>query len=86
VKGIQVIKKRREMIREARERVPRDPASVHGVGSHGDSLYSCEEDALYELELEDMCERGPSTWEDLATQKWQEYSQFSDEMFDSTTG
>lgn len=32
---------------------------------------SCElwahlEDVLYEIELEDMCEEGPSTWEDLA--------------------
>ena len=33
-----------------------------------------------------MCEKDPSTWEDLATQKWQEYSQFSNEPVDSTTG
>ena len=33
-----------------------------------------------------MCEQDPSTWEDLATQRWQEYSQFSIETVDSTTG
>ena len=40
----------------------------------------------YELELEDMCEKDPSTGEDLETQKWQEYSHFSHETVDSTTG
>ena len=33
-----------------------------------------------------MCEQDPSTWEDLATQRWQEHSQFSNETVDSTTG
>ncbi len=31
-------------------------------------------------------QKDPSTWEDLATQRWQEYSQFSNETVDSTTG
>ena len=33
-----------------------------------------------------MCEQDPSTWEDLASQRWHEYSQFSQETVDSTTG
>ena len=86
VKGVQVVKRHREMVLEARDRLPRGPASANGVGPRADSLGSCEEDILYELELEDMCEKDPSTWEDLATQKWQEYSQFSHEQVDSTTG
>ena len=35
-------------------------------------LTTDSEDFLYEVELEDMCEQGPSTWEDLANQKWEE--------------
>ena len=82
VKGVQIVKKHREIIMEARDRLKRGPAPVPGVchraapgagGLSADSLGSCEEDFLYELELEDMCEKDPSTWEDLATQKWQEY-------------
>ena len=33
-----------------------------------------------------MCEEDPSTWEDLATQRWHEYSQLPNETVDSTTG
>ncbi len=33
-----------------------------------------------------MCEQDPSTWEDLASQKWQECSHFPGETVDSTTG
>ena len=33
-----------------------------------------------------MCEQGPSTWEDLASQRWYDYSQVSNEAVDSTTG
>ena len=86
VKGIQVIKKNHEMIKKARQCMPGGSVSFQGAEPHGDSLHSCPEDVLYELELEDMCEKDPSTWEDLATQKWQEYSQFSNETVDSTTG
>ena len=70
VKGIQVIKKKREMIKEASQKTREGPASVHGAGPNGCSLYPCTEAVLYELELEDMCEKDPSTWEDLATQRW----------------
>ena len=93
VKGIQVIRKwleeiasAREMIKEARQCVPGGSATVTGADPTGDSLDACPEDVLYELEMEDMCEQDPSTWEDLATQRWQEYSQFSNETVDSTTG
>ena len=57
-----------------------------GPSPPDDGLDVCPEDVLYELEMEDMCEQDPSTWEDLATQSWQEYSQFSNETVDSTTG
>ena len=38
------------------------------------------------MELGDMCEQDPSTWENLADQRWQEYSQSFGETVDSTTG
>ena len=44
------------------------------------------EDVLYEVELEDMCEEDPSTWEDLANQKWEESTNRPGETRDSTTG
>ena len=66
--------------------MPGNLESVTSSGSHGDGLDTDPEDVLYELELEDMCEQDPSTWEDLATQRWQEYSQFSSKTVDSTTG
>ena len=66
--------------------MPGGLATDTGADPHGDGLDPDPEDVLYELELEDMCEQDPSTWEDLATQRWQEYSQFSNETVDSTTG
>ncbi len=33
-----------------------------------------------------MCEQDPSTWENLASQRWQEYSQSFSDTVDSTTG
>lgn len=52
------------------------------------------EDCLFELEMEDMCEQGPSTWESIANQRWQEHPNASGarvpaapgETLDSTTG
>ena len=66
--------------------MPGSLATSTGADSHGDGLDTEPEDVLYELELEDMCEQDPSTWEDLATQRSQEYSQLSNETVDSTTG
>ena len=80
VKGIQVIKKQSEMIKEARGSASTDVASAHWWGA------GCPEDVLYELELEDMGEQDTSTWEDLANQRWQEHSQLWSETVDSTTG
>jgi len=34
-------------------------------------LTTDSEDFLFEVELEDMCGQDPSTWEDLANQKWE---------------
>ena len=75
VKGIQVIKGKleelssaRRMIKEACQCVPGNLASVTSAGSHGNDLAIDPEDVLYELELEDMCEEDPSTWENLANQ------------------
>ena len=33
-----------------------------------------------------MCEEDPTTWENLANQRWQEYSHSTYETVDSTTG
>ena len=60
--------------------------TITGGSSIGDAPEPCPEDVLYEVELEDMCEKDPSTWEDLASQRWHEYSLFSQETVDSTTG
>ena len=60
--------------------------TVTGRSSFGSAPDLCPEDVLYEVELEDMCEQDSSTWEDLASQRWHEYSQFSQETVDSTTG
>ena len=64
-----------------------------------ESLEECDfqsrpEDVLFEVELEDMCEQDPSTWESLAAQRWQEFSHYTvargpaapGETLDSTTG
>ena len=44
------------------------------------------EDVLYEVELEDMCEQDPSTWENLASHKWEESMSNGLETRYSTTG
>ena len=72
-----------EMIKEAQARCREPTASTpSGCACDAGSL----EDVLYELELEDMCEQDPTTWEDLANQRWQEHSQASNGTVDSTTG
>ena len=52
----------------------------------GCPITALPEDALYEVELEDMCEQGPSIWEGLANQQWEESMCFPKESRDSTTG
>ncbi len=91
VKGIQVIRKRldelasaQKMIKEDCQCVPGGSATVTGAHPTGDRLDTCPEDVLYEAEREDMCEQDPSTWEDLANQRWHGYSQFSIETVDQT--
>ena len=54
VKGIQVIKRGLEEVRGG-------VATVTGAHPTYDRLDMCPEDVLYEMELEDMCEQGPST-------------------------
>ncbi len=41
---------------------------------------------LYEIELEDMCEEDPSTWEELANERWTEATWPAEETRDSTSG
>ncbi len=93
IKGAHVIRKRLEEIASVRDRL----LEVHLCESEGDGTITrppspdsgldvCPEDVLYEIEMEDMCERDPSTWDDLATQRCQEYSLFSHVTVDSTTG
>ncbi len=93
VKGIQVIKRRLEeraatqkTLEEAGRCMREGVATVTGAHPTADSIDICPEDVLYEIEVEDMCEQDPSTWENLASQRWQEHSQFFGETVDSTTG
>jgi hypothetical protein len=79
VKGIQVIRNKREeldsaleMIEEARRNESMGGGSFTDPPSYGNAPNLCPEDVLYEVELEDMCEQDPSTWEDLASQRWHE--------------
>ena len=44
------------------------------------------DDFLFEIELEDMCEEDPSTWEELANEKWTEATWPAEETRDSTSG
>ncbi len=44
------------------------------------------DDFLFEVEREDMCEEDPSTWEELASQKWTESTWPAEETRDSTSG
>ena len=85
VKGIQVIKKKIEMIKEAQIRCLESTSSTGVPSGHWCDAGS-PEDVLYELELEDMCEQDPAVWEDLANHRWQERSQLSNETVDSTSG
>ena len=93
MKGVQVIRKRLEEIASVRDKLHEahlcesvEGNSFTALPFTDGGLDVCPEDVLYEIEMEDMCEQDPSTWEDLATQRWQEYSQFSNETVDSTTG
>ena len=44
------------------------------------------EDFIFEVELEDMCEEDPSTWQELANQRWEESTWPAEETRDSTSG
>ncbi len=44
------------------------------------------DDFLFEVGLEDMCEEDPSTWEELANERWGESTWPADETRDSTSG
>ena len=44
------------------------------------------DDFPFELELEDMCEDDPSTWEELANQRWTEATWPAEETRDCTSG
>ena len=73
------------MIKEAQVRCQESTAST-GMPSGCSCDAGSLEDVLYELELEDMCEQDPTVWDDLANQRWQEHSQTSNGVVDSTTG
>ena len=60
--------------------------SITGGSFHQDCRDTSSEEVLYTTELEDMCEQDPSTWENLAGQRWQEYSQSFNDTVDSTIG
>jgi len=44
------------------------------------------DDFLFEIELEEMCEEDPSTWEELANERWTEATWPAEETRDSTSG
>ena len=44
------------------------------------------DDFLFEVELEDMCEEDPSTWQELAKKRWEESTWPAEETRDSTSG
>ena len=77
IKGIQVIKGKREEIASAQKQI--DELGVCPLATH-------PEDVLYEVELEDMCEQDPSTWEELAGQEWERAMSTPGETRDGTTG
>ena len=77
LKGIQVIKKKRAAIAVIQQEI--DNSGLCGLQPH-------PEDVLFEIELEDMCEQDPATWEEVAGQCWEEYSQQPGVTLDSTTG
>ena len=45
-----------------------------------------QEYSLRELELEDMCEQDPASWEHLANQRWEECQSYPGQTRDSVTG
>ena len=57
---------------KARQGVSSGVGTFTGSSFAEDTPHMCPEDVLYEVELEDMCEQDPSTWEDLASQRWHE--------------
>lgn len=93
VKGIRVVNNILEELTAAKNalyesgsRVQGGVATATGAHSPDDSTDICPEDVLYSTELEDMCEQDPSTWESLASQRWQGHSRVVGEIVDSTTG
>jgi len=74
------------MTEKARQSDSKGGGTITGPLSFGNAPDPCPEYVLYEMELEDMCEQDPSTWENLANQWWEEHSQLRNETVDSTTG
>ena len=74
-----MIKKKRDEYKTAMEN-----ASESGWESRVTELPP--EDVLFEVELEDMFEEDPTSWEDLAENEWKEYTSSQGETRDSTTG
>ena len=77
VKGTQIVKKRLQETLTAQKKM---------VDQGVCPLTTDVEDVLFEVELEDMCEEDPATWEELAAHKWDETTWPVEETRDSTTG
>ena len=77
VKGTQIVKRKGEEILTAQKKMV----------DQGVCLLTTEpDDFLFEVELEDMCEEDPSTWQELANQRWEESTWPAEETRDSTSG
>ena len=77
VKGIEIVKRQRDELREAYERA---------LESEVPPSMGYLEEVFSEVELEDMCEDEPSTWEHIEEKEWKEYRSLPGETCDSTTG
>ena len=77
VKGAQVIKVKNQETLEAQRRM---------VDLGLSPVTTDPDDFLFEVELEDMCEEDPSTWEELANERWGESTWPAEETRDSTSG
>ena len=77
VKGTQIVKRKcQEALTAQRTMVDQ---GVRPLTTESD-------DFLFEVELEDLCEEDASTWEELASQRWDESTWPVEETRDSTIG
>ena len=77
VMGAQIVKVKKQETLEAQNKM---------VNLEMNPVTMDADDYLFEVELEDMCEEDPSTWEELANERWSESTWPADETRYSTSG